>query len=54
MWNAMMPDEIDGIYKNIPWEGILWNIQTPPDALVELVDGGKVKPTKLLIWEVNL
>ncbi len=44
----MMPVEMDRIYKNIPLEEILWNIQTPPDALVELVDSGKVKPCKTI------
>jgi SAM-dependent methyltransferase len=44
----MMQVEMDSIYKNIPLEEIPWNIETPPDALVELVDGGKVKPCKTI------
>ncbi len=44
----MMPVEMDRIYKNIPLEEIPWNIETPPDALVELVDSGKVKPCKTI------
>ncbi len=43
-----MPVEMDRIYKNIPLEEIPWNIETPPDALVELVDSGKVKPCKTI------
>jgi len=39
---------MDRIYKNIPLEEIPWNIATPPDALVELVDSGKVKPCKTI------
>ncbi len=42
----MIQDELDRIYKNIPLREIPWNIETPPDALVELVDCGKVKPCK--------
>jgi len=39
---------MDEIYRNIPLEEIPWNIETPPDALVELVDNGKVKPCKTI------
>jgi hypothetical protein len=38
--------EMDKIYRNMPLEEIPWNIETPPDALVELVKGGKVKSCK--------
>ncbi len=44
----MIQVEMDRIYKNIPLEEIPWNIATPPDALVELVDSGKVKPCKTI------
>jgi SAM-dependent methyltransferase len=44
----MIQVEMDRIYKNIPLEEIPWNIETPPDALVELVDSGKVKPCKTI------
>jgi len=37
---------IDRIYRKMPLEKIPWNIETPPKALVELVDNGKVKPCK--------
>ena len=40
--------EIDKIYRNMPLEEIPWNIETPPDALVELVESGKVKPCKTI------
>jgi SAM-dependent methyltransferase len=39
---------MDEIYRNIPLEEIPWNIETPPDALVELVNNGKVKPCKTI------
>ncbi len=44
----MIQDEMDKIYKNIPLREIPWNVETPPDALVELVDSGKVKPCKTI------
>ncbi len=40
--------EMDKIYRNMPLEEIPWNIETPPDALVELVNSGKVKPCKTI------
>jgi len=44
----MIQVEMDRIYKKIPLEEIPWNIETPPDALIELVDSGKVKPCKTI------
>ncbi len=41
-------EEMDEIYKNIPVEKIPWNIETPPNALVELIESGKVKPCKTI------
>jgi SAM-dependent methyltransferase len=32
------------IYKKMPLEDIPWNSEEPPELLVELVEGGKVKP----------
>jgi 2-polyprenyl-3-methyl-5-hydroxy-6-metoxy-1,4-benzoquinol methylase len=40
--------EMDEIYRNIPLDKIPWNIETPPDALVQLVVGGKVKPCNVI------
>ncbi len=40
--------EVDKIYRNMSLEEIPWNIETPPDALVELVESGKVKPCKTI------
>src|SRR3972149_9330530 len=48
MQDAMIQVEMDRIYKKIPLEEIPWNIETPPDALIELVDSGKVKPCKTI------
>jgi len=39
---------MDKIYRNTPLEEIPWNIETPPDVLVELVESGKVKPCKTI------
>ena len=39
---------MDRIYKDVPLDTIPWNIETPPDALVELVQSGKVRPCKTI------
>ena len=39
---------IDKIYRDTPLERIPWNIETPPTALVEPVDGGTVTPCKTI------
>jgi len=44
----MIDNEMDRIYRNTPLEEIPWNIETPPDVLVELVESGKVKPCKTI------
>jgi SAM-dependent methyltransferase len=40
--------DIDGIYRRMPLDKIPWNSETPPEALVELVRGGKVKPCRTI------
>lgn len=40
--------DIDRIYQNIPLDKIPWNSETPPDALVNLVKGGKVRPCRTI------
>jgi len=40
--------QVDDIYKNMSPEEIPWNLETPPQLLVELVDSGKVKPSKAI------
>jgi len=40
--------KMDEIYRNVPLEEIPWNIETVPDALVELVESGRVKPCKTI------
>lgn len=37
---------MEEIYKNTPLDQIPWNIETPPAALVELVESGKVRPCR--------
>ena len=39
---------IDDIYKSVPIDKIPWNIKTPPDALIELVESKKVQPCKTI------
>jgi SAM-dependent methyltransferase len=38
--------DIDRIYQKIPLDKIPWNSGTPPDALVDLVQGGKIRPCR--------
>jgi len=44
----MKRTEIDKIYRNMRPEEIPWNIETPPKALIKLVEGEKVKPCKTI------
>ena len=47
VWETNLePVDIEDIYKKISPEEIPWNIETPPDILVELVESGTVKPCK--------
>ncbi|MGA2151666.1 MAG: class I SAM-dependent methyltransferase [Geobacteraceae bacterium] len=38
--------DIDKIYREMPLEKIPWNVETPPEAMVELVRSGSIKPCK--------
>lgn len=40
--------KMDKIYRNVPLEEIPWNIENPPKDLVELVESGKLKPSKTI------
>jgi SAM-dependent methyltransferase len=40
--------DIDSIYRNLPLDKIPWNSETPPDALVELVQKGTVGPCRTI------
>jgi len=40
--------EIDKIYRKMHAGDIPWNIETPPKALVELIESGGVKPCKAI------
>lgn len=40
--------DVDRIYKKVPLDKIPWNNETPPDALVELVQDGKVRPCRTI------
>jgi len=46
--DILSQDEMERIYKNIPLEEIPWNIETPPDALLNLIESGKLKPCKTI------
>lgn len=39
---------MDRIYREIPLEEIPWNMESPPDALVRLVESGEIKPCKTI------
>lgn len=39
---------MEEIYRDVPIEKIPWNIVTPPNDLVELIENGKVKPCKTI------
>ena len=39
---------MDDVYKSMLLEEIPWNMETPPQLLVELVDSGKVQPCKAI------
>lgn len=40
--------DVDRIYQNLPLDKIPWNRETPPDALIELVQDGKVRPCRAI------
>jgi len=40
--------DVDRIYRTIPLDNIPWNSETPPDALVELVQDGKIRPCRTI------
>jgi len=44
----MKTGNIDEIYRRMPLDRIPWNVETPPDALVELVRSGEVKPCRTI------
>ncbi|MCX6245224.1 MAG: class I SAM-dependent methyltransferase [Bacteroidetes bacterium] len=46
--SIMNPVETDDIYRNLPLNEIPWNIETPPEELVQLVKSGKIKPCKAI------
>lgn len=39
---------MEEVYKNMPLEEIPWNMETPPEPLVELIDSGKVQPCRVI------
>jgi SAM-dependent methyltransferase len=41
-------DQMEKIYSETPPAEIPWNIESPPKALVELVESGKVQPCKTI------
>jgi SAM-dependent methyltransferase len=44
----MLTQKMERVYRKNPLNEIPWNIETPPDVLVELIDSGKVKPCKTI------
>lgn len=41
-------NEIDDIYQSKSLEEIPWNMETPPEALIELLRSGQVKPSRCI------
>ena len=41
-------DQMEKIYSQTPPEEIPWNIESPPKALVELIESGQVQPCKTI------
>ena len=44
----MKQNETEEIYKNVPLEEIPWNIEIPPEEIVNLVESGMVTPCKTI------
>ncbi len=44
----MIRDEMEAIYRNTPAGDIPWNLPSPPEALVALVESGQVQPCKTI------
>ena len=44
----MDQNEINKIYSNLPLDEIPWNLETPPQALVELIQNEEIKPCKAI------
>ncbi|HUU74869.1 MAG TPA: class I SAM-dependent methyltransferase [Methanoregulaceae archaeon] len=42
----MKPADIDRIYRDMPQEKIPWNIEAPPDELVEIVTHDIIRPSR--------
>ena len=40
--------DVDRVYQKVPLDQIPWNIETPPEALVKLVQDGKVQPCRTI------
>ena len=43
-----MAVDMDCIYKTTPQEMIPWNVEAPPEVLVEVVESGKVRPCRAI------
>jgi len=39
---------MDNIYRNMAPEDIPWNIETPPEVLIKLIESGEVRPCKTI------
>jgi hypothetical protein len=43
---SMLKNQMENIYKNTPLAKIPWNIETPPEILLDLIDSEKNVLTK--------
>jgi len=46
--------DMDEIYRKLPPEQIPWNVEEPPDALVQLLDRGSVRPCRAIEFGCGL
>ena len=44
----MIKDQMEKIYSELPPSEIPWNIETPPEALISIINEGKVKPCRTI------
>ncbi len=44
----MIKEQMEKIYGNIPLENIPWNIESPPEILIDLITSGKVKQCRAI------
>lgn len=44
----MIKDQMDQIYRTMPLDKIPWNLESPPETLVQLVESKRLKPCRII------